>query len=86
MAMSNEELRMKNEELSSFGRSKGFLDSLRARGCRPFSTKIEPLALFPSVSNPGMTLYSTRWCSDCIPERERVRRQWAKLKCRINDK
>ena len=39
----------------AFGFSKGFLDSLRARGCRPFSTKIEPLALFPSVSNPGMT-------------------------------
>ena len=27
-----------------------------ARGCRPFSTEKEPLALFPGVPNPRMTL------------------------------
>ena len=30
-------------------------DSLRAQGCRPFSTEIEPLALFPGATNPEMT-------------------------------
>ena len=29
-AMTNEQLTMNNEQLASFGRSKGFLDSLRA--------------------------------------------------------
>jgi hypothetical protein len=42
----------------AFGLSKGFLDSISfTRGCRPFSTDKEPLALYPGVPNPGMTAF-----------------------------
>ena len=47
--------RMCSGYVEGLGPRRRFFDSLRAQGCRPFSTEIEPLALFPGVSNPRMT-------------------------------
>ena len=63
-----ENLRMVDKTLPDFWKS--FYEILRlrsfrtahfvARGCRPFSTEKEPLALSPGVSNPRITFYAEK--------------------------